>query len=103
MITRQSDLSGVAFAVCTALSEQGLQVVLVGGSAATIYAPWPRRSACRGHREATRSRHQTDQALERAGERVEKFAAFNRELIGRQKVTREVRKSTTPELHGPAH
>ena len=38
-ITRESSLREVAFAVCTALHERGIEVVLTGGSAATVYAP----------------------------------------------------------------
>lgn len=39
MISRDSTLVDVAFTVCTTLSAEGLKVVLVGGSAATYYAP----------------------------------------------------------------
>lgn len=39
MITRESSLPDVAFAVCTALHAQGVEAVLTGGSAATVYAP----------------------------------------------------------------
>lgn len=39
MISKDSELADVAFAVCTALSTRSLAVVLVGGSAATYYAP----------------------------------------------------------------
>lgn len=38
MITKDSTLSDVAFAVCTALAQKDLKVVLVGGSAATYYS-----------------------------------------------------------------
>jgi len=39
MITADSDLVEVAFAVCTALDEAGVTAVLSGGGAATFYAP----------------------------------------------------------------
>ena len=39
MIDGRSTLVDVAFAVCSKLTERGLPVVLVGGSAATYYAP----------------------------------------------------------------
>src|ERR1700724_142816 len=39
MITAQSTLEDVAFEICTALAAQDLIAVLVGGSAATFYAP----------------------------------------------------------------
>lgn len=39
MISKKSSLVDVAFAVCTALDEAGIVAVLVGGSAATYYAP----------------------------------------------------------------
>ena len=39
MIDRHSTLEDVAFAVCTALAKRKLQFLLVGGSAATYYAP----------------------------------------------------------------
>jgi len=38
-ITKESSLSDVAFAVCTALEKAGITAVLTGGSAATYYAP----------------------------------------------------------------
>jgi hypothetical protein len=38
VITEQSSLSEVAFAVCTALAQRNLEVVLVGGSAAAFYS-----------------------------------------------------------------
>lgn len=38
-ITRQSALTDVAFAVCTALHNSGTKAVLTGGSAAVYYAP----------------------------------------------------------------
>lgn len=38
-ITRNSTLTDVCFAVCTALHRTGATVVLTGGSAATFYAP----------------------------------------------------------------
>jgi hypothetical protein len=44
-ITRSDDLRTIAFKVCTALSLQGLQAVLTGGSAATVYAPVAYQSA----------------------------------------------------------
>jgi len=39
MIDGSSTLEDVAFAICTALNARALRVVLVGGSAATYYAP----------------------------------------------------------------
>ena len=39
MISALSSLTDVAFAICTALSEEGVVAVLTGGSAATYYAP----------------------------------------------------------------
>ncbi len=39
MISSESTLSDVAFAVCTALDRTGFVAVLTGGSAATYYAP----------------------------------------------------------------
>jgi hypothetical protein len=39
VITSTSTLIDVAFAVCTALENEGFVVVLTGGSAATFYAP----------------------------------------------------------------
>ncbi|MFT5287414.1 MAG: hypothetical protein ACI8TQ_003599 [Planctomycetota bacterium] len=39
MITADSDLVEVAFAVCTALDRAGVTAVLSGGGAATFYAP----------------------------------------------------------------
>jgi hypothetical protein len=39
IITPEMPLPDVAFVVCTALSGNGLGAVLVGGSAATVYAP----------------------------------------------------------------
>jgi hypothetical protein len=45
VITDRSSLTDVAFAVCTHLQKQGLEAVLVGGSAATFYAPDAYQSA----------------------------------------------------------
>ena len=39
MIDESTSLEDVAFAICTELNARGLKVVLVGGSAATYYAP----------------------------------------------------------------
>ena len=39
MITRESTLAEVCFAVSHALEERGITAVLTGGSAATVYAP----------------------------------------------------------------
>jgi hypothetical protein len=39
MIDNTTSLEDVAFAICTELNIRGLKVVLVGGSAATYYAP----------------------------------------------------------------
>ena len=44
-ITRTSSLRDVAFVVCTALHNGGIEAVLTGGSAATVYAP----HACQSH------------------------------------------------------
>lgn len=44
-ITRTSSLRDVAFVVCTALHDGGIEAVLTGGSAATVYAP----HACQSH------------------------------------------------------
>ncbi|HEU4364375.1 MAG TPA: hypothetical protein VFT13_02810, partial [Candidatus Krumholzibacteria bacterium] len=38
-VTRDSSLRDVAFVVCTALHRGGIEAVLTGGSAATVYAP----------------------------------------------------------------
>jgi hypothetical protein len=38
-VSRSSSLRDVAFVVCTALHEAGIEAVLTGGSAATVYAP----------------------------------------------------------------
>lgn len=38
-VSRTSSLRDVAFVVCTALHEGGIEAVLTGGSAATVYAP----------------------------------------------------------------
>ena len=45
MIDQNSTLVDVAFAICTKLTECGFEVVLVGGSAATYYAPDAYQSA----------------------------------------------------------
>jgi hypothetical protein len=39
LITEESSLIDVAFAVCTALEHGGIRAVLTGGSAATYWAP----------------------------------------------------------------
>lgn len=44
-ITGESGLREIAFLVCTALDECGIEAVLSGGSAATVYAP----RACQSH------------------------------------------------------
>jgi hypothetical protein len=44
-ITASSDLTEVAFVVCTALDRAGVTAVLTGGSAATVYAPAAYQSA----------------------------------------------------------